>query len=290
MQEYDRIREDIILYFLTEFSVSSPVKYVEVAVRDYLSRTYSEEWIDNFWAVVGESVVGDLVDEFNRRLKEGFPISYTFLDDDSTKIRGWNNEAFEFDINAFQKALLQLTPDEFEKLCARVLQIIGCNDVWATPASHDQGIDAFGRIALFNPPERIPSFAKTRVANDEPSVWIVLQAKHYTKEKVRSSEIRELAGATYLAKYGLYAQASAKYEQLELKPLAPIAIVLMTSGETKRTVRILSEKSGIALLNSSDLCAIFSVYWAATEISAPNSPEELSDRFRTELDKVIIAH
>ena len=51
----------------------------------------------------------------------------------------------------FRNALHATTPNEFEKLAAIILKVLGCKDVFFTPSSHDQGVDAFGYQDLVAP-------------------------------------------------------------------------------------------------------------------------------------------
>ena len=117
-----------------------------------------------------------------------------------------------------------------------------------------------------------------------------MQAKHYDKEKVCSSDIREFLGSGKLAKYEIYATEGKKYQQLKLRPFSPIALVLVTSGEVKRTARLIAEKAGILLVAASDLCAIFSTHWSASKVEIPASPDQLVCLLRQEADRVPATH
>ncbi len=283
MNEYELVKEQLLLFFLTEFTEDTPASYVETAARGFLRRTYSSEWIDGFWEKVGKSVISDLVEEYNRRITDGFPIHFTFVDDEGRKICGWSNPAVSFKTAVFQQALLRLKDAEFERLSGRILHFAGCTSAWATPISHDQGIDAFGYFSLFSLP---------RISREPHKflVWILVQAKHYDKEKVCSSDIREFLGSGKLAKYEIYATEGKKYQQLKLRPFSPIALVLVTSGEVKRTARLIAEKAGILLVAASDLCAIFSTHWSASKVEIPASPDQLVCLLRQEADRVPATH
>jgi len=117
-----------------------------------------------------------------------------------------------------------------------------------------------------------------------------VQAKHYNKEKVCTSDIREFVGSGKLAKHEIYATEGKKYQQLNLKPISPIAFVLVTSGEVKRTAKLIAEKAGILLVTASDLCAIFSNYWSASKVAIPASPDQLVSLLRQEAEQVPLTH
>jgi len=279
MLEYELAREHLLISFLTEISEDTEPSYVETLAKKFLLRKYSSEWVDRFWENLGDAVESDLVEEYNSRITEGFQVHFTFIDDEGKKIRGYANPTVCYKTSIFQKALLTLTDDEFEGLSARVLQFAGCASAWVTPKSHDQGLDAFGCFPLFNL-RRIPEHT------DHFRTWILVQAKHYNKEKVSSSDIRELVGSGILMKYNIYESEGKRYSQLNLQPFAPIAFVLVTSGEVKRTARTMADKSGIFLMTSSDLCAVFSTQWQASGTGAPASFDEIVIKLREEAAKV----
>jgi len=276
-------REDSLLYFLTEFPLESPPVYVEQVVRDFLGGMYSEEWVDGWWAAVGDRMIGDLVDEYNKRLADGLPLRYEPVDDIGRKVRGSGIAKGEKFSAAFQEALLALSDDEFELLSARVLQWAGCTKVWTTPHSHDQGLDAFGVLPLL----QVPGIWEPE--RDAPVLSMVAQAKHYSKEKVRTAQVREFVGAKYLAQFETYAVEGKKYPQLSLRPLAPIALVLVTSGEVTRTSRSLGRKAGIFFLSSSDLRVLFQDYWTRSLTTLPQSKRAVVALIRQELQGIPVA-
>jgi hypothetical protein len=223
-----------------------------VVVRALLP-IYSPEWISRLWSELGSQIRDDVVSEYNKRLKLGLCLRYEPADDVGDKIVGKTQVGDHDVFSMFQSALLQLTDSEFELLAARLLNWAGCTDVWATPASHDEGLDAFGHMPLIHLP----------VTDDEkhPSVVMLIQAKHYLKSKVHTHEVRELVGSSELAKYKIYSTADEKYTQLETQPLVPLALFLVTSGEVTRDTRGLARRAGIFLLTSYDLFLLFTREW-----------------------------
>lgn len=280
---YEIAREDTLLYFLTEFPLDSPPVYVEQVVRDFLGGTYGEEWIDHWWAAVGDRMMGDLVDEYNKRLTDGLPLRYEPVDDIGRKVKGSGIAKGEKFSAAFQEALLALSDDEFELLSARVLQWAGCTKVWATPHSHDQGLDAFGLLPLL----QVPGIWDPQ--RDAPVLSMLAEAKHYSKEKVRTEKVRGLVGAKYLAQFEMYAVEETKYPELNLRPLAPIGLVLVTSGEVTRTSRLLGRKAGIFFLSSGDLRVLFQDYWMRSLTTLPQSKGAVVALIRQELKGIPIA-
>jgi hypothetical protein len=45
---------------------------------------------------------------------------------------------------AFRTPFINIPPAEFEKLAAVILRVLGYEQVFSTPSSHDRGVDAFG--------------------------------------------------------------------------------------------------------------------------------------------------
>ena len=283
MHEYELVRDELLSCFLTELSDDTPTSYVEEITRKFLLRKYNQEWVEIFWDNLGETFISELVEEYNRRIADGFPINFEFTDDEGRKVRGWANPVIPFNIANFQKALLSLSDKEFERLATRIIQLVGCKDAWATPTSHDQGLDAFGCFQLLDLP-------KTPKENNRFTVWILVQAKHYNKEKICSASIREFVGSGYLAKYNIYSTLSSKYEMLELRPLAPIALVIVTSGEVKRTAKLMADEAGIKILTASDICVIFSTQWEMSKIKIPKIVDELACLLRGEAKKVSVTN
>ena len=70
MEDYKRAREHLLQFFLTEVSVETDPSYVETLARQFLLRTYAQEWVVQFWEDMGETVIADLVNEYNRMVDE----------------------------------------------------------------------------------------------------------------------------------------------------------------------------------------------------------------------------
>ena len=74
--------------------------------------------------------------------------------------------------------ILNISPDEFERLCSEVMKGIGCYDVLVTTHSNDGGIDVFGKMN-----------GKT----------IVAQCKRYLRNPVGTPDIQQFIGAMHNA-------------------------------------------------------------------------------------------
>lgn len=179
----------------------------------------------------------------------------------------------------FQKALMLLTDIEFQRLSARILDFVGCKITFLTPLSHDQGLDGFGVKPLL-------SYEVTSSFKNSLDVWILIQAKHYEKHSISSKEIRELVGSSDLAIHKIFATESERYPSLDLKPFAPIALIVTTSSEVKRTVSTLAKKTGIILITGCELCSIFYNHSAALSSLVSPSAEKIVEILRQEAQLV----
>ena len=84
-----------------------------------------------------------LLEEFNERFRKFYSLRFRILDDEGYQIAGIGRLTDGRRL-AFQDALNALSHGEFEGVAAIVLQLAGCEIVYRTPQSHDQGLDAFG--------------------------------------------------------------------------------------------------------------------------------------------------
>lgn len=279
MIDYEAVKEEILSFFLTEYQPTQAAAYVEAIVKEHLAPIYTVEVIDQFWEQLGLRVIDDLVEEYNVRSTQEWPIPFEFLDSDGTKVVGRSRLPSQPGLDEFQVALLSLTHTEFEELAALVLYLSGCK-AWVTPATHDQGIDAFGFFRLFE--EGIGN------QGSGPLIWVFVQAKHYTQQRLGSKEIRDTASAVLFASHKIFDQSKAKYTMIDVKEFSPVAILLVTSGDLKRTAKILAVNSGVMLLTTLDLFLLFSKKWGPEYINSSSS-SSLASRLRGELEGIEVA-
>ena len=232
--------------------------------------------MEDFWAKMGESVIEDIMQEFNHRTKLELPLRFELIDDVGQKVRGHAQTEEDLVQAAFQDALMGISHSEFEQLSARILEWAGCTSFWSTPQSHDEGLDAFGLMHLDFPNPRDPD---ARL----PAVSMLAQAKHYLKEKVRTGHVREFVGSGVLAKYGIYSTAADKYTELEMRPFAPIAFFLVSSGEVTRTARGLARRAGVFLLTSQDIFRLCQRHWERKGVPIPDSVASMKRLLKREL-------
>ncbi|HYG97623.1 MAG TPA: restriction endonuclease [Terriglobales bacterium] len=154
---------------------------------------------------------------------------------------------------SYAAALEQLTPTEFESLCTGVLAIIGVDEPILTPRSADEGIDFYGRLRL-----------EKHIFTDKPlpglqrqlGVWLIGQAKHYTKGQVSTPEVRDLVGAVNLAKGHAFGSGEDdKYKNLAVRVCDPVFYLFFTTGRLSANSWTLLERSGVIGMDGQMLSA-----------------------------------
>jgi hypothetical protein len=201
-----------------------------------------------------DKVRSTLIDEYNTRFGKKHTLRFRFLDEDGEKIAGIGHHAEKEKIR-FQNAINELSCSEFESLSAYILKLAGCETFWKTPDSHDQGLDAFG----------YRNFLERRDGEwfaGIPRLIFLAQAKHFSDCKVGSKDIREFVGSFKLAAHKIYSTVDEKYTDLTIPPLAPVALLFITTEEVPLTVKRMAVKAGIVVLSSDDLYDVLIRSWS----------------------------
>lgn len=243
----DQIHQLCLRYFLCKFDPRSKKRKIENVIREIALPTYSPEKVEEFIEDRLALFQNNLVDEFNVRHSNKSPLRFQIADTlgVGSWVEGYKGPKSSREL-AFQDALHAIKPEEFEKLAAVILRVLGCREVFFTPQSHDQGVDAFGYQDLITP---------TPYGIAHSVTWIA-QAKHYESTSVSSGDVRELVGSKELLIARVFSTVDERYRQLTLRPYSPIAIALITTEEVPSTVRRLAEGAGIFVFAASDLFQI----------------------------------
>lgn len=245
----DHIHQVCLSHFLCEFDPRSKKRKTVDIVRSVAQRYFSDEKVEEFIDDRMSELQRSLVEEFNVRYTNHAPLRFQIADASGIGVivEGNRSPKLAKEIK-FQDALHRLSAAEFERLAAVILKLLGCHQVFSTPSSHDQGVDAFGYQSLLPPmPYGIAHSA----------VWIA-QAKHYLASTVTTGNIRELVGSKELLLAKVFSTVDERYKQLNLKSYAPIVLALITTEEIPATVRRLAEGAGVFVLAASDLFHILS--------------------------------
>jgi hypothetical protein len=239
---------DVIAHFFTAYPKNSAPVLLENAVRFLLRQKHTAEEADRLLKSFLPLIRKTLLTEFNERFRRVHTLRFRILDEEGYQIAGIGRLA-DAERLAFQDALNALSHGEFEGIAAIVLQLGGCDPVYRTPESHDQGLDAFG----------YRDFLKKRRnawTGACPRIVFLAQAKHYAECRVGTKDIREFVGAYKLAFHEIYSTVDQRYEDLEIPPLSPVALVFTTTEEIPNTVKRLATRAGIVVLTSDDLSDI----------------------------------
>ena len=240
----DQIAKLCLAHFLCKFDPKSKKRKTRDVVKEVALPCYSAEKVNEFLDHSLQLFQATLVEEFNARYSDQRPLRFQIADTSGvgTLVEGYRPSKLA-KVTHFQDALHATSPKEFEKLAAIILKVLGCKEVFLTPASHDQGVDAFGYQDLVSP---------TPYGTTHGLTWIA-QAKHYFASSVTTGDVRELVGSKELLVAKVFSTVDERYKELRLKRYAPTAIALITTEEIPSTVRRLAEGAGVFVFASSDL-------------------------------------
>lgn len=245
----DLIAKLCLSHFLCEFDPKSTKRKTKDVVRKVALTCYAEEKVNEFVDYRLAAFQTTLVEEFNTRYANHRPLRFQIADIGGVGdlVEGCSPAKLSEEIR-FQNALHAMTPNEFEKLAAIILKRVGCKDVFFTPTSHDQGVDAFGYQDLVEP---------TPYGTTHGLTWIA-QAKHYRSSHVTTGDVRDLIGSKELLIAKVFSTVDLRYKELRLRPYAPTAVALITTEEIPSTVRRLADGAGVFVFASSDLFYLIS--------------------------------
>lgn len=238
---------EIIAHFLAEYDVESHPQLLRNYITSFLLQKYSQESTSGILDLYYETIKKILMEEHDVRVKSGQLLRYSFLDALGERIKGVGR-LYKRRQRIFQNALNSISHAVFEQFSAIILKWLGCREVWVTPASHDQGVDAFGYSY---------EFKKYLSARSGCTIVMLAQAKHYIETKIGTKEIREFIGAFDLAVHKIFSTVDDRYELLEIKPFGPNVLVFLTTQEVPRTVKQLATGAGILVLTAEDIYEMF---------------------------------
>jgi Restriction endonuclease len=240
----DQIAKLCLSYFLCEFDPKSKKRLTKDVVRDVALSAFSAEKVNEFIDDRLPKFQQTLVEEFNDRYRDKRPLRFQIADSAGVgvMVAGYQPKKLTKEIR-FQNSLHRVTAADFEKLAAIVLKILGCTEVFSTPSSHDQGIDAFGYVGLVLP---------TPYGVTHGLTWIA-QAKHYRATQVTTADVREIVGSKELLVAKVFSTVDERYKELRLRRYAPTAVALITTEEIPSTVRRLADAAGVFVFAASDL-------------------------------------
>ena len=146
----------------------------------------------------------------------------------------------------------RLSPQDFEFLCHRVLELFGVRMPCLTRRTADEGIDFFGRLEgerIFFPQDLQPTIQK------QLSIWLVGQAKRCTRAPTGTPVIRDLVGAVTLARSGGLSTAESPFPGLRIRASDPVFVMLVTAGTLSTRAWNLAARSGVIGIDGEMLAA-----------------------------------
>lgn len=155
--------------------------------------------------------------------------------------------------NDFYVALIRdLSPEEFELLCRRLLSFLGVRAPHLTRRTADEGIDFYGRLegkSVFFPWDLQPTIQR------QLSIWIVGQAKHFVRGQAGTREVRELVGAVALGRAGVHSTKDSPFSDLRIRPHDPVFAMLVTGGTLSARAWTVLRRSGVVGVDAELLAA-----------------------------------
>jgi hypothetical protein len=151
--------------------------------------------------------------------------------------------------------LQQLTPEDFEALCAGMLYEVGVQDPHLTRRTGDEGIDFYGRLKLEG---LLTANSVSPGVERQLSVWMIGQAKRYYASAASTSHIRELVGAVELAKGQAFGSHGESYIEPRIRVCDPVFCLIFTTGRIALNAWRLIEKSGVIGMDGMMVAAFLS--------------------------------
>ncbi|MBU4232416.1 MAG: restriction endonuclease [Proteobacteria bacterium] len=147
--------------------------------------------------------------------------------------------------------LRDLTPELFEKVCSRLLGLLGVPKPVLTPYRGDQGIDFFGRMSIGDLTGHGALFP---VFETDLVLWLLGQAKHYPDSKISTPDIRALAGSAFLGRVRAFPR-DGDLPQLKIRACDPIIMLFFTTGQISSDGWSLCRRAGIAAMDGEMVAA-----------------------------------
>lgn len=142
---------------------------------------------------------------------------------------------------------------QFEACCRGILALLGCKNPRLTASSNDQGIDFFGRMSLEG---RLDISSHLPSPDRRFEVWMVGQAKHYSRTQVSTPDLRELVGSVELARTGAVADDGRALEGFDPRICDPVFYLFLTTGSISADGLRLLATSGVVGLDAGHIATL----------------------------------
>ncbi|WP_157770527.1 restriction endonuclease [Pseudoalteromonas sp. 1_2015MBL_MicDiv] len=197
-------------------------------------------------AITDESVVEAIVEKLSI-LSDNLGTSCFIIKLDLSTLNYVISPSFIKRYRSFNKFIKDITPKNFESLCAYYLSLLGCSEFYTTRYSSDQGLDFYGLLP-FN------SFSYFGPTSEKS--FLIGQAKLYTS-KVGTGEIREFVGSLELLKKQIFSREVYSYKfATEIKSYSLVNPIFISSSSFSRDAVELCGKVGIRMIDIVKLSAL----------------------------------
>ncbi len=169
----------------------------------------------------------------------------------------------------------KLTALEFEEFGAALIQSFGAKRSRNTQASGDQGIDFIGTMVLSDLLDHPEMFFK--LASDV-KIDFLGQAKHYPKNKLGPSAVREMVGSLELARSRNFSSGKfTSLDDLSLTSFGPVLAMLISTGPVTEGARRVAKAAGVMLKSGEQLAT----YLADLEVGLNEEGQFSAELFGT---------
>ncbi|MFZ2473084.1 MAG: hypothetical protein WAW52_14235 [Methanothrix sp.] len=183
---------------------------------------------------------------------------------DSIEIRERKNRRAQSDL--YYDIFNYINPKQFEKLCGKLIGLIGVEEPHITRSVSDDGIDFYGYLSLgsiFFPKDLTPTIQK------QLTIWLIGQAKHYKISQSGTQEIRDLAGAVMLGRSQVFGSSESPFPYLKTRVGDPVFSMLITTGTLSANAWKLLQQSGIIGMDG-EMVAAFLADRSAAQLDEGN--------------------
>ncbi|MDI1238861.1 MAG: restriction endonuclease [Polaromonas sp.] len=191
-------------------------------------------------------------------------ICHIFSNDTPDEIAAKKRRKLSFVVESTLNAMVD--PYDFERLCSKILGLLGVETPVVTKAARDEGVDFFGKL---NPVAEKYLFDVSPTVQKKLDIWLIGQAKHYPQGKAGTPDLRHLFGAVSLARANAYSTNSYTAKTLTLKIADPVFYLFFTTGELSKDAWNLVDKTGIVAMDGRMLSAFLADRGQADTIADP---------------------
>lgn len=258
---------DVVLEFIELGAPPSPVELTVVQIL--VARGHFPTTADAHAAfdAARTTVLARIRRHWNQHSSRGQPLNFALLDtpnddflihgtcyifptDGPEVVNAKTRRAFSTQIAAVLASIAD--PFDFERLCKKVLSLLGVADPSVTRAARDEGVDFFGKL---NPVAERYIFDVTPTVQKSLDIWLVGQAKHYPAGQAGTPDLRHLFGSVSLARAGAYSTNSFTSRELTLRVADPVFYLFFTTGKLSTDAWTLVQKTGIVAMDGGMLSA-----------------------------------